>query len=300
MNREEALLTLKKGQGGRDVWNRQRSMGVSIPLLEDADLSQLDLRSFDLSGFNLTRALLIETNLSEVKLNGAILCFADLTRADLTGAYLIEADLTGARFHDAQLKGTRVEYAVFTKAHGLFGRNKAIGVPVLAEKATYAHRRDHIHWELLRSIGTLRIFGASYAAFIAIVVYIGVARWYESKAQLLSAWAEKIGWDRLTGWIERIPVLPVPERFGWQLLAIFMLAVGATLFQFCPGLIKESTETRWTRELKQPVIEYRSAMYSRIRVRYPCAICYAVGGLYTLGYLLIKGWSAIAYLFGLA
>ena len=76
-----------------------------------------------------------------------------------------------------------------------------------------------------------------------------------------------------------------------------LLAVAATIYaMFCPGPVKEATETGWTRQLGQTLFEYRSAAYSRISLRYLCATLYAVGGLYTLGYLFSRAWVAARYL----
>ena len=76
-----------------------------------------------------------------------------------------------------------------------------------------------------------------------------------------------------------------------------LLAAGATIYQIvCPELIKENTETRWKRELNQPLIEYRSAMYHRIWLRHLCFAFYVVGGSYTLAYLAWRAFGAVRFL----
>ena len=149
--------------------------------------------------------------------------------------------------------------------------------------------------------GTLRIFGASYAAFIAITIYVLMAKWWNGKLTGLKAWAAEPAHDAAArfwvGVVDWLPQLPTPARFGWQLLMLGVLALGATVFvAVCPEIIKEATESRWTRELNQPLIEYRSAMYSQAFWRNLCALFYAVGGGYTLYYIGARGFEAIQYL----
>ena len=92
-------------------------------------------------------------------------------------------------------------------------------------------------------------------------------------------------------------VPPVQRHFGVLLLAIALLALATTLHAiFCPEAVKEATETRWTRELNQPLIEYRSAMYHRIWVRYITPVSFTLGGAYTLLYLLWRAARALSFL----
>ena len=80
---------------------------------------------------------------------------------------------------------------------------------------------------------------------------------------------------------------------------VLFLAIGATFYQlFCPDLVKEATETRWTRQMNAPLIEYRSAMWSRIVWRYLSALFLVAGGVYTIAYLSLRLWDALRYLFG--
>ena len=276
----------------------------------------------------------------------------DQGMADFTRTATGRADF---RFTD--LTGVSVCLADLTHARGLFGRGRAKLDDVLdAEWAIYAPRWDRVPWALLRSIGTLRLFGASYAALIVIVCYAYFGHWYNRTApeaidatrqagalaveavgrqpegnaatgpgpsagfvdraidrgldrvadrvcDRLTERIEVVGHavagddDRLQAWLGRIEHLPLPEHLRRQLVAIVLLAIGATLYAvFCPEVVKEATETRWTRQLGQPLIEYRSAMYYRRTLRYVCAFCYASGGLYTLGYLALRVYYAVTFL----
>jgi hypothetical protein len=245
----------------------------------------------DLSDFDLSRADLSLANLRHCTLINASFDSSDLEQAELIGA-----DLSGASFRYANLKGALISGAKLIDTRGLFGPGRAkldeIRNP---EWAVYARRWDKVGWSVLRSIGTLRLFGVSYAAFIVIVVYAFCIRWYNEHAANLPNAAERIGVGEATA--ERVSQVPVPAHLGWQLLALGLLAIGATLYAaFCPNLIKENTETKWVCELKQSLVEYRCAAYSRLVVRYVCAVCYSTGGVYTLCYLAWRGYEAVRFL----
>ena len=233
--------------------------------------------------------------------NGAVLEGATFVRASLTHADLSDANVGWCHFADCE---------------GFYGRDLAKYENVKrADKAIFNHvfrhlrwihsSWDRVHWALLRSIGTLRLFAASYVAFILITVLALCSRWWNGKVDGWHAWVDDMRAEEgivLPLWldlVERIPHITAPPHFGWQLIMLGVLALGATIYvMFCPEAIKEATETRWTRELKQPVMEYRAAMHSRVHMRYLCALCYFVGGVYTLGYIALRGIEAIRYLIG--
>jgi hypothetical protein len=209
-------------------------------------------------------------------------------------ADLSRADLCRATLEDAYVFGTRL-----LRVRGLFGRDRAGGLATVkeAEWAVYGHKKDYAHWAILRLIGTLRIFGASYAGFIGITAYVSAIRWYNGQVGRWHAWAAQHQDGAVQHWAAKIPTLPVASHFGWMLAAIGLLVIASTIFAiFCPEPIKEATETRWTRELNQPLIEYRSTMYAGFWRRYICLVCFVVGGGYTARYLVWKGLAAIRFL----
>jgi len=261
-----------------------------------------DLSGADLGHVNLSRAKLKWANLSGAELFEANLSGAALVRADLSKTLLRSANLSGAELHKATLDGADVSCASLVGASGLFGRDRAGGLGTVknAEWAVYSHKRDFAHWAILRFVGTLHLFSASYVVFIAVTIYATAMRWLNSHVGLLHEWADERGGGpaaEIAALVARIPLLPVQRHFGVLLLATFLLAVAKTLHAlFCPELIKEATETRWTRELNQPLIEYRSAMYSRFWVRYFTFVFFVLGGGYTLGYLVWRAARALWFL----
>lgn len=270
--------------------------------LSRANLFNANLSGADLSGANLRGANLPGANLSGGKLSLANLSGAHLVWANLSGADLRNADLSGANLIVATLEGADVHSAVLVGVRGLFGRGRATNLATVkgAEWATYALKRDFAHWAVLRFIGALHLFSASYIVFIGITVYAAAMRWLNEHVQHWHEWAGEHASGsaaEFAALVGRIPMLPVQQHFGLLLLAIGLLAVATTLHTFfCPEAIKEATETRWTRELNQPLIEYRSAMYSRRLIRYLTLGSFALGGLYTLGYLLWRAWQALSFL----
>jgi hypothetical protein len=64
----------------------------------------------------------------------------------------------------------------------------------------------------------------------------------------------------------KVPPLPFPNQAGVTLLALLLLAVGATIYRiFCPPEIQASSETRWVSELNQPLLTYRSLAYTSFK-----------------------------------
>lgn len=279
--------------------------------LTDAFLVYANLERTNLFGANLSRAAikarlvfanLAKTNLSNAglamaDLSGASLQEANLSGASLGGANLTGTDLRGAELADASVHGTNLKRVV-----GLYGWDRArnMGSVKNAQWALYAHPRDFASWSLLRFIGTLHLFSASYISFLAIVIYSTTMRWINAHVGSIHAWAAEHAAgpvQELAALAARTPTLPVQRHLGLLLLAIGLLAIATTLHAiFCPEAIKEATETCWTRELDQPLLEYRSAMYAHFWVRYATLICFALGGGYTLLYILWRAERALWYL----
>ena len=287
---------------GVDSFNKRRQREEPITSLADVDLNGRELKDVNLSDLELSRANFRNANLERAFLDRACLQHADFEGAKLMGARFRNADLSHANFANADLMGSNLTGACAIGARGLFGYGRAdhLGKVKHAASVQYSRQHDRVTWQWLRFIGTFRLFGASYAAFIAITAYAAGLRWYNSGIESLREWAQGKPANTtslLPGLVEKLPNLPVPQHLGLLLTALGLLAIGATVFAvFCPDEVKEATETRWTRELGQPLVEYRSAAVSRLYMRYLCAICYLIGGSYTLIYMLCRGCRAILFL----
>ena len=232
----------------------------------------------------------------------------DFAEAKLPSAGFFGAVLRRANFELAEIDGIDVSRADLVGARGLFGPHRATAASQLINEHSVQLARFHRKWDLmpwtrLRVIGALRLFGVSYGSIIVIVIYVKLAKWYNTsfavqvREDAQQKIAEGIDW-RWREILAKLPDLPVPGHLATQLIMILVLAIGATFYQlFCPDLVKEATETRWTRQMNQLLIEYRSAMWSRIVWRYLSALFLVTGGLYTVGYLSIRLWDALRYLF---
>jgi hypothetical protein len=251
--------------------------------LRRQNLSHMDLRGVDFSGIDLSWS-----NLQHSKLDGANFSHARLTGANLQDTTLFEAN--------------------FFYTSGLYGHNRALcssyqnSIGAGSEHARFRKPGDHVPWSILRSITTFRVFGASYITIVVLVAYAGWVEWVNNTAL---RWASMLPADGTVTQhfrqmlLSRVPLIEVAPHFGIQLVMVLCLAVGATLYQvFCPDFVKENTESRWTRELNQSLIEYRSADASFPLARTVALFFYGIGGLYTLAYVLVKIIQATLYFLG--
>lgn len=250
--------------------------------------------------FDLRRA-----NLANIDFRGMDLSGVDFAWADLKDAKLDEANLDRAIFIGSNLHGVSIKGASFRSSIGLFGENRALYAPYVqsfnsgAEQATFMERGDHVPWSLLRSISTFRVFGASYFTIAILVVYASWVEWVNKTAY---SWATVVPADGGVRekfrdiLLSQLPLIEVAPHFGIQILMVISLALGATIYHlFCPAFIKENSESRWTRELNQSLIEYRAGNASYPLARSLAFFFYGIGGLYTLVYLFVRVVGATMY-----
>lgn len=209
----------------------------------------------------------------------------------------------------ADISGATIRGAVLTCVRGLFGKNRAItrDSPIdewEAQNAIYHCRFDVAPWDFLRVIGSLRLFGVSYFTIVVVTLYAALARWYNpiaANARVSATAEEHASSGGVSPWafvLARLPDLPTPDHLARQLVATVVLAGAATIYAaVCPSEVKEASEVRWTRAMGQPLWEYRSANWCRWWLRYPCFVCFVVGGGYSLAYLAMRAMTALAYLF---
>ncbi|MCK6478050.1 MAG: hypothetical protein L6Q35_14615, partial [Phycisphaerales bacterium] len=155
-------------------------------------------------------------------------------------------------------------------------------------------------WERLRALGAMRLSGASYFSVIIITAYVLTVQWYNDAVNSWHGWAQAHSESVAAPWsalVRHVPLLHVSATFGYTLCAIGLLAVASTIFgMVCPDPIKEASETKWTREMKEPLLEYRAANYSHRGWRACCAACLYLGGLYTGLYMLVRAAQAVIFL----
>ncbi len=212
---------------------------------------------------------------------------ANFKYANFKKSILLSTRFDGANFQGALLQGTK----------GLFGDRSSYTVGVGdGEWAHYRESRDLISWAHLRSIAAFRMFGVSYLALIVIVFYAALMHGYNKYV------AEN---PNGLSWLDPAPRVSSSYELAITLIAVFMLASGATMFElFCPAPVKESSEIRWTHDLGRSIVEYRSSSWTYRSMgwrnwagfRYLCFVLYAFGGLWTFGYLAYRVSISIGYL----
>ena len=98
-------------------------------------------------------------------------------------------------------------------------------------------------------------------------------------------------------WIKSVDQIPLPRDMGFTFIALFVLAVAATLYKvFCPTQIQESSEIRWVHEVKQNFLTYYSLSYSQFSIRWLTAICYGIGSPWILFLLGRRMWMTMSTL----
>jgi len=284
---------------GADLTNaRMKDAHLHAADLSDATMTGTRLERAELPGATLCRATMTGTILKDAILKKADLRWATLERASFQGAQLQGANFSEANLSQANLSGAQVEDAIAIGVRGAWGPRRATLMGVHEEaRVEYAKPGDIGSWTRLRSIGTYRIFGASYASLVGIVSYAFVVRWWNDRRHALSELAKEHESESLSWLVERLPLIDVPRHLAWQLSMLFLLAAAATIYAArCPDPIKEATETGWTRQLGGPLFEYRCAAYDRIRYRYACWVLYIIGGGFTFVYLATRAWVAVRFL----
>lgn len=176
-------------------------------------------------------------------------------------------------------------------------------------------------WDILRSVGGLFVVGSAAASVSGIVAYATFQRWYneivpslhkrnvssvlescneiQHKLELLSVDKKNIvecvmnaSKEKLTSILPHS--IPLPSELVLLLIAFGLLGMASIIYTlWCPRIVKENTDLRWTRELKFSPLEYASAKYDFPIARHLAAFLYLVGGGYIIGYIVIRSCSVI-------
>lgn len=208
---------------------------------------------------------------------------ADLRRSDLSYLDLAESDFSGADLSKANLKGASIRDAIFRECKGLYGRDRALLDDQRDEEWVQVRVGRFIpSWETISQARGMAIFGVSGVLVAGILGYMRFASWYNGLAEKA---------DRSALEQRFVSILPGPVPIFddlWLLLtATLFLAVGSLAFLIlAPGIVKEYTEVRWTRELHSPRLEYLAASYRQPLARLAVVVAYAVGGALMLFVIL--------------
>jgi hypothetical protein len=245
-NHEEAL------SGGASRWNAWRSENPQ---------TEPDLSGTDLSGRNLVRADLSDTNLSNV----------DLTRANLQHANLIDANLSGTDLTEVEAAHTRWDRARISRSTVLGTLRFHHDHPSLDDgtETLVVPKRDRtLNWGIIRTLGSLPLFGLSYFGLTAaILVILGVD--FVNDLEL----------------VERD--ILVPARMTALFWSSLLLAIGSTMYRIaCPDRVQEFSETQWVEQHGRPRLLYLAEGFARRAWQWPTTFFLVVGGVLALWLLV--------------
>lgn len=272
---------LSKGQLAHAI---MPSAHAEEAVFDRAQMGTVNLQSATLRGASFRHA-----DMSESNLQGADCCQADFASARLATAKLTDADMTDAAFHKADLRSANVRNTIFKRAKGLFGADRAVLDDMVdTEWLTDGIKDGRFRWDHIRNLGSLAIFSASGILLAGIIVYGAVARWFNAHLADFREGLEKN--QESQDLVAFVPgPLVMPWELGFLLVAIVVLTIASMFYRiWCPAAIKEYTELFWVRALHAPRLEYLAASNSRVRTRYLTASLYLIGGVYVVGYAIVR------------
>jgi uncharacterized protein YjbI with pentapeptide repeats len=304
---------------------RLREVSLENFDLEGCDLTNVDLQRSNLSGANLTETKLVQAVLAYANLSSAVLDKATLDRAVLDNANLKSASLRGASLRganasDADLTEARCDYADFyecvvdntnfDKGDGLAFAKNLQSVRLLQandvknfDTVIVPLLEKWIGWEHIRWLGRLPLFGASYAALIAIPFLYYLLDLFNRRIDALRAWAAvEVDRDGLYGVgakviLDHLHREPIPGLSLLLLLSTLLLGIGATIFTLaCPPRIREFNRDQWRDQLGHSLIHYLPLSWQHRWTRVTCLVLYLVGGGGVTWVLLNKLWNVFWFI----
>ena len=263
-----------------------------------AHLEGADLRGAHLEGADLRNAHLEGADLRNAHLEGAKLHDAHLEGAKLQGAHLLEdaelqrAHLDDAKLQGARLRGTCLEGTSFNRANlsgadlsgakvgnttwaGTRISNETILYPLYfsqehfsmndgSESIVLEDRDKKWNWGTIRRLGSLPLFGVSYAALsFSLLAITGIG--FLNQTEVMESL--------------KYPVR-LPFRFVWLLVSSFALALGSTLYKLnCPERVQSFSETEWVEAHGRPRLLYIAEKIKRPRQRLTKILLWSGAGL---------------------
>ena len=268
--------------------------------LRRATLRAVNFQGCDLQGSDLSGADCEVGRFSDAKLMGALLRRASLRNGDFTRADFAGADISRADFHEACLNDARMaQIRGAPTARNLL--TTRIDQPIqYFESAVRKFGDRWLDWQMIRTVGRLPLFAASYSALIAIPLFFYAWEIYNDKVGLIRGWAEQA--RSSTGTMEsqmaqmvlhKLHPLAPPALSELLLVSTIFLAAGATIYALaCPSRVKEFSRDQWAYQLGLSVVHYLAASWSRKLWRLIAVAFYIPGGL-GAGYVLVSKLSNV-------
>lgn len=317
---------------------RLSSANLERAVLRGAHLSGAGFHSANLSHADLTGATAVNTGFSKASLRYALfdraschranfaeavanhvsfvgatlnqtsMAHAVLRRADLRDANLGRASLESARLQRARIDGADFFEANLTAAnmgHVLGAPNaKHLDTVRITSPVRYldsCQRRwpeKYGSWEVIRTIGNLRLFAVSYSLLAFLLTTFYVVALYNEKIMIARQWAQRArgSGNKATQLLaEEILGRLNPFLFSLDTVLLFgstiVLVVASIIYTFgCPAEIKDFTRPQWCYQLNRSLVHYWSLAWKRRGWRMACGLFYLIGGA---GFVPIIGYKLI-------
>jgi len=201
-----------------------------------------------------------------------------------------------ADIHKCEFMKTNFRGASFVGTKGLFGPDKAELRDCINQEFASVHKfAFQPSWEDIRALGSLFVLGSSGASVVFLITYLRASQWFNEKMQLIKDDAlENASNEYLQSFAIAIHPLPRPEYFKLLLISLVFLTLAGVVFRIAaPTIIHEFSLTQWERRFGLPRLEYQSASYSDLSLRWLLLIAYAVFGLIVVLYLTIRVIQAV-------
>lgn len=275
---------------------------------KNAELTNVDLFSATLKGVNFENATINNVNLNNVKdftgVNFKNTKFLktefhslDLSSLNFENTDFSYAQINFVNFDNSQFKGTifyesNLATVSFKNARYL-NKAKNLLTTKSPRDIKYFEFCDRniinrfIDWEILRVLGKLPLFGASYLALISIPLFFYILAKFNEHIDIIKLWSSNITSNspeyivNLANIISsKLSPVAVPQQSLLLLFSTIFLALGATIYALlCPSRIKEFSRDQWVDQLEKPLLHYWPLAWRFPFARIICILSYLLGGI---------------------
>ena len=202
----------------------------------------------------------------------------------------------------------------FIGAKGFFGDAKAnlgrgvffdhIRPPMIKLWGNKLSFGDFPSWDLIKLVGGLPIFSVSNIAFIAIIIYAGLAKWYNSQIYKIESLFHSSEGE-IAEWLfvgkEVLREAPAPAHLGRLLVIFIVFFLANVLFRvFSPTVVREysrSHKVKGAHTIQSEELEYLSAAYSLPIIRIITFVLLFGSAFEIIKYFFLRTSEALSFFF---
>lgn len=293
---------------------------------QNAKITNTHIQESDLSGANFQEAIFISTNFNlEKKTNSANfkkikfidsnlsqynLSNSDFQDADFSNTTFLNVNFDNSKFKGTNFYETTITNTTFNKSQALNQAKNLLTTKLTEKGAQYFEFCErnwlnrYIDWEILRVMGKLPVFGASYLALFFIPLFFYILAKYNENIEVFKLWATNITPTNpehivvfANAITSKLTPIAVPEQSLTILLSTILLAIGSTLYTlFCPSRIKEFSRDQWVDQLGKPLIHYWPLAWRYPVIRVICLLAYFLGAVGILWVMAGKLWDVMIFI----